>query len=257
MTSQVEDYLYRIPVSRLRESQYFKDMLDSVHTGAENEGGSDDYPIELKGISNFEMESFLDANSARCYCAVTGAGCPLLIRFCINTRFFSDECTFNWKQLAAALHLSTMWAFDGLRSRLIKHMEKDIGTVDPLDRIDVALQCRVEAWLHPAYKDLCERSTKLTAAEGERLGMARFSAICRVRESRMEATGNVQSSALPTGTYNGCGWYNGCGCAPPCGHCGYCGYCGGLHAGTRAIPNQNVNVLALIQGEPDLSFPLA
>ncbi|KAG8944123.1 hypothetical protein FRC04_002161 [Tulasnella sp. 424] len=134
-------------------------MLDSVHTGAENEGGSDDYPIELKGISNFEMESFLDANSAR---------------------FFSEECTFNWKQLAAALHLSTMWAFDDLRSRLIKHMEKDIGTVDPLDRVDVALQCRVEAWLHPAYKDVCERSTKLTAAEGERLGMARFSAICRV-----------------------------------------------------------------------------
>lgn len=134
-------------------------------------------------------------------------------------------------------------------------MEKDIGTVDPLDRADVALQCRVEAWLHPAYKDLCERSTKVTAAEGARLGMARFSAICRVRESRMEATVNVQ--ALPTGTHYPCGYNSSWETNPPCSYCGWCPGHGGWHAKTGAIPNQNVNVLALIQNEPDLSFPLA
>lgn len=62
---QVEDYLSRIPISPLRESSYFKEMLDSSHIRFTKQGTSDDCPIELSGVSNFEMETFLDVNSAR------------------------------------------------------------------------------------------------------------------------------------------------------------------------------------------------
>ncbi|KAG8938362.1 hypothetical protein FRC04_009021 [Tulasnella sp. 424] len=61
----VEGYLYRVPVDRLQESAYFRDMLESTNTGIVGEGKSDEHPITLAGLSNFEMENFLDVKKAK------------------------------------------------------------------------------------------------------------------------------------------------------------------------------------------------
>lgn len=75
-----------------------------------------------------------------------------------------------------------MWNFDRIRERVIEQMDKTISSACPLDRIDASLKCRVKEWLHPAYEDLCKRTTTLSDLEAERLGLRRSAAIWRIRE---------------------------------------------------------------------------
>ncbi|KAG9015662.1 hypothetical protein FRB90_004582, partial [Tulasnella sp. 427] len=82
-------------------------MLESAHTGGDGEGQSDDHPIALEGILNFEMESFMDV---------------------IQARLFTDEDKLDWKQKSGALHLATMWGFDDIRTGLITCMNRQINS---------------------------------------------------------------------------------------------------------------------------------
>ncbi|KIO16899.1 hypothetical protein M407DRAFT_33456 [Tulasnella calospora MUT 4182] len=171
LTFAVDGYLFQLPVRRLKESKYFQDMLDSKHLGGSVEGRSDEHPIALGSITSFEMESFADI---------------------LDARVFDKEVKSEWKQLSAALHLSTMWEFEDIRARLIKDMSQTIGNggIEPLDRVEVAIQCRVTDWLHPAYQELCERADGVTTDEAKRLGMDRLAAIYRVRDRRRPAAQN-------------------------------------------------------------------
>lgn len=164
-TFAVDGYLYQLPVRRLKESKYFQEMLDDEHLGGSGEGRSDEDPIALGSITTFEMESFVDV---------------------LDARIFDKEGKREWKQLAAALHLSTMWEFEEVRATLINSMSQIInnGGVEPLDRVDVSIQCRVSDWLHPAYQELCDRTEPLTTEEAKRLGMDRLAAVYRVRDRR-------------------------------------------------------------------------
>ncbi|KAG9036704.1 hypothetical protein FS837_001609, partial [Tulasnella sp. UAMH 9824] len=158
----VEDMIFHVPNRRLKQSQFFREMLEGTHTGLELEGKDNEHPISLGGISAFEMASFLDVTQ--------------------SPRLDEDpELTFS--QWTAALHLATMWSFDDIRERIIQQVDKTISEVDPIDRIEASLKCRVEKWLHPAYVVLCKREAGLTDVEGERLGFRRSMAIWRVRES--------------------------------------------------------------------------
>ncbi|KAG8910712.1 hypothetical protein FRC01_006182 [Tulasnella sp. 417] len=127
--------------------------MDGCHIGSDGEGKSDENPIGLGGITEFEMTSFLDA---------------------LETRFVSGDPKLEFGQWTAALHLATMWNFEDLRKDIIAHVNKTISDANPVDRVDASLKCRVEEWLHPAYQALCERKTGLTNEEAERLGLARL-----------------------------------------------------------------------------------
>lgn len=188
MVFLVEDVLFHLSVRRIKQSQFFCDMIDEAHTGVESEGKSDEHPISLGGISAFEMTSFLDA---------------------LENPFVLGDPNLTFDQWAAALHLATMWSFDDLRRSIITQMDKTIILVNPLDRIDVSLKCRVEKWLHPAYEVLCTRGNGLTEDEVERLGLKRSVAIWRIRESlEFEKTIPIEPSC------------SGCGAEPFCRNCG-------------------------------------
>lgn len=157
----VENYYYRIPVRTLRQSQYFQDMLDAEHTGDNVEGQSDEHPIVLIGITSFEIDSLLEV---------------------LNAPLIGGELVFTYEQWTAALHLATMWAFEDVRSYVINKLDAQLKTTNLFERIRIADKCRVEKWLHSAYKALCDREEPLSAAEGEFLGFQRMAAICRIRE---------------------------------------------------------------------------
>ncbi|KAG8959707.1 hypothetical protein FRC00_001321 [Tulasnella sp. 408] len=159
---QVEDTIFHIPVRRLKQSQYFRDMIDDMHTGNESEGKSDDHPIVLGGISAFEMASFLDV---------------------LDTPFVFGDPGFSFEQWAAALHLATMWSFDDLRNSIFPQMDDMTADANPFDVINASLKCRVEHWLHPAYEALCRREDSFTDDEVEWLGIKRAAALWRIRES--------------------------------------------------------------------------
>lgn len=91
-----------------------------------------------------------------------------------------------------------MWSFDDIRERIIVRMDKTISEVDPMDRVDVSLKCRVEKWLHPAYEVLCTRDAGPSDAEAERLGILRLNAIWRVREALKSGS----TSGQPSGDCN-------------------------------------------------------
>ncbi|KIO22953.1 hypothetical protein M407DRAFT_27523 [Tulasnella calospora MUT 4182] len=176
LTFAVDGYLFKLPVRRLKESKYFQDMLGSEHLGGSVEGKSDEHPITLGGITSFEMESFVGI---------------------LDARVFGKEVQREWKQLAAALHLATMWEFEDVRTRLIKDMSQMIsnGGVEPLDRVEGSIQCRVSDWLHPAYQVLCDRKEGVTTEEAKRLGMDRLAAIYRVRDRRHADAVNAANAA--------------------------------------------------------------
>ncbi|KAG8912883.1 hypothetical protein FRC01_004846 [Tulasnella sp. 417] len=182
LTFAVDGYLFRLPVRRLKESTYFQDMLGSEHLGSSVEGKSDEHAIELGSITSFEMESFIDV---------------------LDARIFGKEFQREWKKLAAALHLSTMWEFEDARARLIKEMSDIInqGGIAPLDRIEASIQGRISDWLHPAYKELCDREEGVTGDEAKRLGMDRLAAIYRVRDRQHAKAAAQQARTAAESAY--------------------------------------------------------
>ncbi|KAG8918412.1 hypothetical protein FRC01_001873 [Tulasnella sp. 417] len=162
MVFLVEETLFHFPMRLLKQSQYFRDMIEESHTGLESEGKDNNNPISISGITAFDMASFLDV---------------------LEASYIYGDPNLDFNQWASALHLATMWAFDAIRDRIIVEMDKTISTQEPLNRIDASLKCRVEKWLHPAYEALCQRGEGLKAGEIERLGPTKSAAILRIREA--------------------------------------------------------------------------
>lgn len=102
-----------------------------------------------------------------------------------------------FKQWEAALHLATKWHLLTLRRYALESIRvtAEYAGLSSVDRIDFAIRCEVASLLHPAYKELCDRSDSLTWEEGSRLGYARATAICRIREGRL-ATGQSTLAAI-------------------------------------------------------------
>ncbi|KIO33641.1 hypothetical protein M407DRAFT_17604 [Tulasnella calospora MUT 4182] len=231
MVFLVEDILFHVPLRRLKQSQFFREMIEETHTGLESEGKSNENPIFLSGISVFEMTSFLDA---------------------LEASFLSGDPKLEFAQWAGALHLATMWSFDDVRDMIITHMDKAIWTADPLDRIDTSLKCRVEKWLYPAYEALCQRAESLKDEEVERLGLRRSAAIWRVRES-LEFNQTPISTGCPSCGFNGV-------------TCRSCEYCWSLPQPGASVPparkitvkknqkHNGVTALDLIKKEAALNF---
>lgn len=88
------------------------------------------------------------------------------------------------KQWSEALQLATKWGFETLRKFIIDHLDSILN--EPLSRIELADQCNVKEWLHPAYAKLCAQGTPLTVKEGKVLGLERFAALCRMREEDLK-----------------------------------------------------------------------
>ena len=56
----MEDRLFRVPADILKESDHFCEMLEDHRIGEPGEGGSDNQPVALIGITRLEMSCFLD-----------------------------------------------------------------------------------------------------------------------------------------------------------------------------------------------------
>ncbi|KAG8895975.1 hypothetical protein FRB99_000236 [Tulasnella sp. 403] len=105
----------------------------------------------------------------------------------LDTRIFQPRPGLTFQQWSSSLHLATMWHFDQVREFIIESLDNQIRSIDPLDRIDVAIKCSVEKWLVPAYVALCTQEQPLSDSVGHRLGIVRFAALCRIRERRLQA----------------------------------------------------------------------
>lgn len=159
---KVEGVIFGIPRSQLLVSEFFRDMLNSEHIGSPDEGTKEN-PIILNAVSLSQVTSFYKV---------------------INSRRFDPRPNLSLKQWSEALDLATSWGFEHLRTYIIQIL--DLLAQDPLDRIQIADECGLTEWLHPAYAKLCARDAPLTAEEGRRLGFERFAAIGWIRETELK-----------------------------------------------------------------------
>ncbi|KAG9019878.1 hypothetical protein FRB90_000008 [Tulasnella sp. 427] len=152
---------FAIPRKLLMHSEFFTDLLNSKYLGEPKEGHTQDHPIELEGISELEMTSFVEV---------------------LEVRDWEPKLTLKPTEWASALRLSTMWSFPLVREYIIGRIEH-LPTLDPVWRIELARAYDIPEWLEPMYIELCNRAEALSAKEGMRLKMRTFAALCKVREA--------------------------------------------------------------------------
>ncbi|KAG8895974.1 hypothetical protein FRB99_000235 [Tulasnella sp. 403] len=95
----------------------------------------------------------------------------------------SDEAAGVCIQLDAASNVTAQEMECFVRLLNIRCLDRQIDNIDALDRIDLAIKCSVEKWLVPAYAALCTQEALLSDSVGRRLGLPRFAALSRIRES--------------------------------------------------------------------------
>ncbi|KAI5985622.1 hypothetical protein EDD15DRAFT_2122345, partial [Pisolithus albus] len=159
----VEDCLFRITKEPLEaESTVFRDMFLLPQGDPETiEGRSDTSPVILQGISKKEFESLLRA----------------LIQHGTNKGPDLDH-----DQWISVLKLSTMWDFHGLRNAAIQHLDVSSRSLNPIDKVELALQYDIKEWLLPALLALAQRSAPISVEEGRRIGFENALKLASVRE---------------------------------------------------------------------------
>ncbi|KAG8994305.1 hypothetical protein FRB94_009961 [Tulasnella sp. JGI-2019a] len=172
-TFLVENKLYCVSTALLRQSKFFAPMLDCK---------VDTEPELLSNVTDFEMESLLDV---------------------LDARQTASPLELSVQRWGAAVRLAIKLQFHTVREYAISRMESQFIYSDAVSRIELAIECDIPQWLHPAYNFLCMRDAPITAEEGRRLGHERSAAIWRIRELYR---------AAPHGEY-----------------CGQCGLCLGLY----------------------------
>ncbi|KAG8944116.1 hypothetical protein FRC04_002154 [Tulasnella sp. 424] len=189
---EVEGVLFGLPRSQVMASEVFRDMLNDEHLGSPREG-TEENPIRMEKISQVslsQVKAFHKVMNCRSvFCSgIAEFWSTMLIHLGNGSgRRFDAEPTLSVKQWSEALQLATKWGFKTLRKFIIEHLDSLLN--EPLSRIELADQCNVKEWLHPAYAKLCAQETPLTVNEGKVLGLERFAALCRIREEELKSGG--------------------------------------------------------------------
>ncbi|KAI6162489.1 hypothetical protein EDD17DRAFT_549756 [Pisolithus thermaeus] len=178
VTFLVEDCLFRITRGPLEaESTVFRDMFLLPQGDPETiEGQSDACPVILQGVSKNEFESLLRALMYRQHGANRG----------------SD---LDHEQWISVLKLSTMWDFHGLRNAAVSHPDTPPQPLDPIDKLELALQYDIREWLLPALLALARRSAPISVEEGRRIGFENALKLASVREKLQ--LGTVEETVRP------------------------------------------------------------
>ncbi|KAG9034508.1 hypothetical protein FRB95_013075 [Tulasnella sp. JGI-2019a] len=137
-------------------------MISAVKSDIQLTGLLETNPIEL-AITASEMDSIMTVLHAR----QTSAPLHLTI-----------------EQWSDALHIATLWNLTAICEYIINRITTLFPEQNPIDRILLADQCRVEKWLHPAYQELCTMTNAPSRKDGlDRLGVDRIISIFTIREA--------------------------------------------------------------------------
>ncbi|KZP21000.1 hypothetical protein FIBSPDRAFT_1021607 [Athelia psychrophila] len=112
------------------------------------------------------------------------------------SRYVPQPVNMTIPEWISVLKLATLWRFGELRIEAIEELTKQ--EQDPLEKIVLGREYRVEAWLLTGYKELIQRDSGLTQSEKKKLGDA---AIIKIYEAR-EATVRTGEGAMSYG-FNG------------------------------------------------------
>ncbi|KAJ7210502.1 hypothetical protein GGX14DRAFT_625811, partial [Mycena pura] len=149
---KVEDVLFKVPRYLLeRNSDTFASLFTlpaPAGSHAQTEGQSDENPIVLEGISSIDFQWLL-------------------------TVLYPLDTLVNLSALAkdawiSVLKLSTQWFFLDARALAIQQLGGE--AMEPVERIVLAKQYDVSAWLRSGYAELARSSVGISAEDAEKIG---------------------------------------------------------------------------------------
>ncbi|KAI5996623.1 hypothetical protein F5J12DRAFT_352718 [Pisolithus orientalis] len=82
----------------------------------------------------------------------------------------------------SVLKLSTTWEFTGLRNAAIEYLDCPLRPLDPITKVELALQYNIQEWLLSALLVLARRSAPISIEEGRRIGFENALKLASVRE---------------------------------------------------------------------------
>ncbi|KIO04195.1 hypothetical protein M404DRAFT_48882, partial [Pisolithus tinctorius Marx 270] len=171
VTFLVEDCLFRTPREPLEaESTVFRDRFLLPQGESKRVYGRS--PVVLRGVSKKEFESLLRALMYRSVRHGTNKGSDL-----------------DYDQWMSVLKLSTTWEFTGLSNAAIEYLDCLLRPLDPITKVELALQYNIQEWLLSALLMLARRSAPISIEEGRRIGFENALKLASVREKlQLETT---------------------------------------------------------------------
>lgn len=140
---------------------------------------SDYDPIELPGINKNDFEQLIRV--------------PLR-KYVVGK---SPESSFSRDQWISVLDLSTKWEFRALRTAAINHLTTLNGSIDPVDKLVMAIKYKITEWMLPTLLKLAQRAEPISVDEGNRMGLETALKLSAVREK----------VKLPCGQCQTCAWH--------------------------------------------------
>ncbi|KAG8963255.1 hypothetical protein FRC03_003201 [Tulasnella sp. 419] len=156
---KVEDALFRVKESLLCQFGVFQEMFRDAATRMRYKMTTEKNPIDMQGISVFEMESLFTV---------------------LEARWIDGAPKVNIEQWKAILHFATMWEHDTLRDIAIKKINS--LKLLPVAKLGLASKYQVDKWLKPASVELCLRPDPLSYEEGQLLGLPYVLGLSSIRE---------------------------------------------------------------------------
>ncbi|KAJ6588111.1 hypothetical protein B0H19DRAFT_1012909 [Mycena capillaripes] len=167
---KVEGQIFKVHRHFLaRDSIYFQELFAGPFG---DYGALESEAIPLEGVGIVEFECLLD--------------------FFYNGMY--RQPSFSLSQWITLLSISTRLGFDLLRAHAIQAIEDSPTTLDPIDKLVLAMKYKIPVWLAPAYAALCQRPNCLEEWEAEKIGLKKTVQIARAREAFREA--NYRSRAV-------------------------------------------------------------
>ncbi|KAJ7314358.1 hypothetical protein DFH08DRAFT_716740, partial [Mycena albidolilacea] len=157
ITFQVEGRIFNVPRYHFeRSSEIFATMLtlpagDGVHP----EGHSADYPVVLEGVSSADFRALLK---------VLYPDIPRVLTMPGGAK--------NWlmkDEWISVLKLSTQWRFLDARKLAIQQLQSR-SDIESVERVVLARQYDVAAWLRIGYTELVQRRDVIYREEAEKIG---------------------------------------------------------------------------------------
>lgn len=187
----VEDTLFKVPRYQFDNSPIFKSAFALPTGDLAAEGVSDEHPIELQGIKKSDFEGLLKV-------------------------LYNVDGSRTRDEYISALKLSNMWEFTKVRNSAIEALSKDVNGMGVVDKIILAMECKVSKWLLAGLETLVKRDEVLSREDTKRIGWEMAARALRVRdEFRYHGARTCQIASCKLKTYVS-------GDAPPvlCGRCG-------------------------------------
>ncbi|KAJ7812016.1 hypothetical protein B0H14DRAFT_2858373 [Mycena olivaceomarginata] len=180
ITFRVEGRIFNVPRYHFeRSSEIFATMLtlpagDGVHP----EGHSAEYPVVLEGVSSADFRALLKALY------------PLDIPRVLTMPGGAD----NWMkkdEWISVLKLSTQWRFLDARKLAIQQLQSR-SDIEGVERVVLARQYDVAAWLRIGYTELVQRRDVISREEAEKIGWQTAFLLGQVREKACERRRNYR-----------------------------------------------------------------